>query len=103
MGERFARGEERGIEGGVLVNRYRRGVHRAVLRAVSGCRDKHRQPAVAPLGFRKAGLFNRWLETAAARDDPHLDEAHRLRLRAIAFGMLPARTQRRPLDRTWWA
>src|SRR5207302_5856007 len=57
---------------------------------------------IAPSIRGELALLDARLEAATRRHDPHLDEAHRLGLGAVALGMLHARAERRALHRTRW-
>src|SRR5438094_522318 len=91
--------EEPGVDGGVLVH----GDRVARLRRVPATEPRRghedRLQRIAPSIRGELALFDARLEAAPRGHDPHLDETHRLGLRAVALRVLHARAERRALDR----
>src|SRR5438094_5094254 len=91
--------EQPGVDGRVLVDGHRVvGVGRAdAAEALRGHED--RPECVSPGVRGELALLDARLEAATRRHDPHLDETHRLGLRAVPLRVLHPRPQGRSLDR----
>src|SRR6266550_1053881 len=91
--------EEPGVDGGVLVHGDRVARLRRVpaTEALRGHEDRLQR--IAPSIRGELALLDARLETEPRGHDPHLDETHRLGLRAVALRVLHPRAERRALDR----
>src|SRR2546425_1300218 len=91
--------EEPGVDGGVLVHGDRAARLRRVPATEALRRHEDRLQRIAPSLGGELALLDARLEAAARGPDPHLDETHRLGLRAVALRVLHPRAERRALDR----
>src|SRR6266550_7923620 len=91
--------EERGVYRSVLMDRHRVGRARSAVLRVSLCRHEDRLQRVTARVGAEFTLLDARVEAAPRGHDPHLDEAHRFGLGAVALRVLHSRAESRSLHR----
>src|SRR5688572_2490323 len=94
--------EQPAVHHRVLVHRHRVAQLRRTGRAETGRRHDQRPDTSSSVLLAEAVLFDARRQVQPGGHDPHLDEAHRLRLRVVAFGMLHPGTERGTLYGAGW-